>query len=1236
MKNIFLLGAYGQNNLGDDALLEVFLEQFREAKVVVNSAQPADTSRRYGVETVATYWGLPRFRRLRALMRSDLLVFGGGSLLKEIEGGLLARLLYFARIFALLLFCRLAGRPSAMLGVGIGPLDHPLYCRLSRLAAELTDLICVRDAASRDLLLAIGVRKTIHVTADPVFTLTTDDRRPTTSEIRSPMVSGQSSVVGGHPSVVVIPRYSLDETQQAALAAACDHLVEAYGARITFLPFQTGFRARFDDVPATRGVQARMRHAAAAELLVAETPRAALAAIGQADLVLSARLHGLIFATLGGVAAVALDYEVKVRSFMAETGQADTCVSFAELAAGALPTALDRAWERRAERGADVGAQVQSLRERATQNFTLARELAARPRSRAILTGGALLFASMTIVNLGNYLFNLILGRWLGPAAFADLSLIVTLLLMVTLITATLQTISAKFAAAYTADGAEASVYGLRRWLGRGALVFGFALLALLALGAPLAQAFFQTSSAWPFVILGIGLPLYFAQGVDRGILQGQMRFGPLALTYQAEMWVRLLAAVVFVALGWAINGAVAGLTLSLAATWLVGYAALGGGRRASGKPATAPTPPLPAADRRSVAAFAGPVVAALVGQVLINNSDILIVKHFFPAEAAGLYAALALIGRIVFFATVSVVAVMFPIAAQRHQKGLSHRHLLWLSLGLVALVSLGVIGFALVAPGLLVRLLFGAAYLPIAPLLWLYAVATALYALANVVISYRLSVGGGGGSMLAVLAGAAQVAGLWLFHGSLGEVVLVQVFLMAALLVALLIWDWRLARNREPSAVAQHSALDHPSAADPAGARPRLTLRVPVLSSRFSVLGSFIGRRWRTLLLGFATLVALLLMWQVARAEAPSVGHPAQAQIKQVLGFLMDSEAEHAAGAYIPGVGGIVELDLLRGPNIVKGKPSYAGTRDWAIYLMQRFGPKFTAVPPDEKIAFSVDFYDFGDSVYRQLVITCRAGDVADPAKYAIWLDGKPYDEVAAQAPQQQAQEPPAASQAPEPTAQPQAPEPTAAPQVAAGPTVLVVSGQPAVTIVAPTPIPAPAGPVNLALDFTTEKASVGDWVPVNGKWALTPQGYEQTELGKFDLITLLNRPISGDYRFGADVKFVEGEMGGGLLFNAPAGNSKNGAQMLSFTGKGTYFQWGYFDDGGVFQFVGGSPVPNGADGKPHALAVRVAGNRYNISLDGKEIVLDVPLQGAPGGRVGLLASTSHVVFDNLTLESK
>lgn len=415
--------------------------------------------------------------------------------------------------------------------------------------------------------------------------------------------------------------------------------------------------------------------------------------------------------------------------------------------------------------------------------------------SGGFLSGSLLLLISMTIVNGGNYLFNLVLGRWLGPAAFAELSLIVTLMLVITLITATVQTVAAKFAAIHAADDDDQAMASLRGWLGRWAWIVGLVFAVGLGAASPWLAAFFQMRSAWPFVILAVGLPLYFAQGVDRGILQGQIRFTPLSLSYQAEMWVRLVVGISLVALGFAVNGAVAGLTLSFVGTWLVALQ----GRKGLPK-AVALTPN----QRRAILLFAWPVGMALIGQILINNSDILIVKRFFDPAAAGQYAALALIGRIVFFATWSVVTALFPIVAQRHQRGEPHRQLFYVSLGLVLGVSGVIILAAVFVPNLIVGLLFGDAYLEIASLLWLYAVATGFYALSNVVITYRLSIGSNKGSYVAVVGGVAQVLGVWLFHTTLFQVVMVQIYVMGSMTLVLLLWDGWLAWRQ-----ASHAQID-------------------------------------------------------------------------------------------------------------------------------------------------------------------------------------------------------------------------------------------------------------------------------------------------------------------------------------------------------------------------------------------------------------------------------------------
>jgi len=132
----------------------------------------------------------------------------------------------------------------------------------------------------------------------------------------------------------------------------------------------------------------------------------------------------------------------------------------------------------------------------------------------------------------------------------------------------------------------------------------------------------------------------------------------------------------------------------------------------------------------------------------------------------------------------------MFPLVTQRQQRGEAHRILLWVSLGIVAVVSCGIIVASLAWPELVVDALFGKQYVSISALLWLYALATAFYALANVIVTYHLSLGNGKGNYLVLGAGIAQVGCLLVWHTTLWMVVFVQVCIMAALLVLLLVWQ--------------------------------------------------------------------------------------------------------------------------------------------------------------------------------------------------------------------------------------------------------------------------------------------------------------------------------------------------------------------------------------------------------------------------------------------------------------
>jgi O-antigen/teichoic acid export membrane protein len=178
--------------------------------------------------------------------------------------------------------------------------------------------------------------------------------------------------------------------------------------------------------------------------------------------------------------------------------------------------------------------------------------------------------------------------------------------------------------------------------------------------------------------------------------------------------------------------------------------------------------------------------IVFFTGQVIINNVDILLVKHFFASEEAGLYAAIALVGRVIYFASWSVVSAMFPVSAGAKPKD-ENSSVLVVPLVIVLLITLlFVVGLA-AFPEPVLRSVFGAGFqigYGMDSLLSLYAAATGCYSLGVVLMAYEMSrkIANTGWMQLAV--SGAIVVGINLFHSTLRQVVVVQLVLMVVLLM--------------------------------------------------------------------------------------------------------------------------------------------------------------------------------------------------------------------------------------------------------------------------------------------------------------------------------------------------------------------------------------------------------------------------------------------------------------------
>lgn len=395
-------------------------------------------------------------------------------------------------------------------------------------------------------------------------------------------------------------------------------------------------------------------------------------------------------------------------------------------------------------------------------------------RLRQKLLGGSLtMLAGSGLVGVTNLIYNVLTARMLGPTGFAHATAVYTLLMLASAITLSFQVVCAKYVASHETPNDKASIFTalhLRAWIA------GIAIGLLLFLFNRALTAYLNLPDPVLISLLALGMTFYIPLGVRRGYIQGIHAFSSLAINFMLEGVVRLGGAYLLIRIGLGVKGAVLASVIAVIASYFLAR----------------PSPSWKGLSSHSIPIASGEGVQAIVffsGQVVINNFDIVLVKHFFVPEQAGIYAAVSLVGRLVNMCAWSVVNTMFPVSAAARQSDREARPVLFMSLGLVFLIlSVLILGLWAI-PSFLWRTLFGSHfelgnYGELSALLILYAVTTGIYSLSSVMITYEMSRKIANTSWAQLAFSGALVLGICVFHQTLRQVIFVQLVLMVILLV--------------------------------------------------------------------------------------------------------------------------------------------------------------------------------------------------------------------------------------------------------------------------------------------------------------------------------------------------------------------------------------------------------------------------------------------------------------------
>jgi len=409
-----------------------------------------------------------------------------------------------------------------------------------------------------------------------------------------------------------------------------------------------------------------------------------------------------------------------------------------------------------------------------------------------VLTVEQKFMCSVIIVNAGNYIYNLLLGRILGPELFADAALLITFLLVLSFIAMTFQLATAKFSVLFEKNILSNFINLSYRY----ASLIGIVLGILVIIFAKDLQTVFNTKSAGMFTIFGFGIPIYFIMSINRGVFQGTKKFGQLAITYQGEMISRLLFTLVLIYV--LPFQPIFSIAIGIVISFIFGLIPFKMKDISVFKNQT-----LPKEHTKHIIRFFMLTAFYELTQIIINNSDILLVKHFFEEYEAGLYASLALIGRVVYFVAWMFVMLLLPKVVEKQKDGEATAPILFKYVGYITILSTCIVFGCYLFPETVINLMFGSEYITVAPLLWKYAIATSLFAIANIFAYYFLSLDQYIPVVLSGLLGISQVVLIVYFHDSLVQVVVMQILAMAILLVFQILYflkkeKWNTAKTYE------------------------------------------------------------------------------------------------------------------------------------------------------------------------------------------------------------------------------------------------------------------------------------------------------------------------------------------------------------------------------------------------------------------------------------------------------
>lgn len=342
MPKISIIGNYGINNLGDEAILHAILLSHSKMDFTVFSHNPNLTNKQYHVKSVFPLpFGLRSLlrgnflRSFKTIQESDCIILGGGGLFTDEK--MKAVYLWGWHFF----WGKFFNKPIFIYANSIGPLNTKSAQWIVKKILQKADAITVRDLQSAELLQKLNINR-FEITADPAFL--------TEQILEKSQIPKKRIAISLRQWIAYEKKYT-EVLRQTVLK------LEQEDYQVLLIPMQI---EQDDD----REILNKIKTAKSITV-IPQTFSELIKILADCEFTIGMRLHFLIASALANTPFIALSYSQKTNSFTKEIEQQECLIPLEEISSEILNQKINY-----------IKTNLQSLREKLNQAFLKQKEKA--------------------------------------------------------------------------------------------------------------------------------------------------------------------------------------------------------------------------------------------------------------------------------------------------------------------------------------------------------------------------------------------------------------------------------------------------------------------------------------------------------------------------------------------------------------------------------------------------------------------------------------------------------------------------------------------------------------------------------------------------------------------------------------------------------------------------------------------------------------------------------------------